>query len=84
MLGRREDDEIVLVVADTGMGIPEGEQQALFTRFFRASNAVRQAGPGTGLGLAIVSTVVDNHDGHIEVQSTEGAGTTFTIRLPAA
>ncbi|WP_433727193.1 ATP-binding protein [Actinoplanes sp. CA-051413] len=81
---RREGAEIVLVVADTGMGIPAGEQKALFTRFFRASNAVRQAVPGTGLGLAIVSTVVDNHDGRIEVESAEGAGTTFTIRLPAA
>jgi two-component system phosphate regulon sensor histidine kinase PhoR len=82
--GHREDDEIVLTVADTGMGIPEGEQKALFTRFFRASNAVRQAVPGTGLGLAIVGTVVDNHDGRIEVQSAEGTGTTVTIRLPAA
>ena len=81
---RREDDEVVVEVADTGMGIPAAEQKALFTRFFRASNAVRQAVPGTGLGLAIVGTVVDNHDGRIEVQSTEGAGTTFTIRLPAA
>jgi two-component system phosphate regulon sensor histidine kinase PhoR len=83
LLARRDGDEIVLAVADTGMGIPEAEQQALFTRFFRASNAVRQAVPGTGLGLAIVSTVVDNHDGRIEVRSAEGAGTTVTIRLPA-
>ncbi|AGZ40585.1 multi-sensor signal transduction histidine kinase [Actinoplanes friuliensis DSM 7358] len=82
LLVRREDTEVVITVADTGMGIPEGEQKALFTRFFRASNAVRQAVPGTGLGLAIVSTVVDNHGGHIEVQSTEGVGTTFTIHLP--
>jgi two-component system phosphate regulon sensor histidine kinase PhoR len=82
--GRRDGEEIVLVVADTGMGIPAGEQKALFTRFFRASNAVRQAVPGTGLGLAIVGTVVDNHAGRIEVESTEGAGTTVTIRLPAA
>jgi signal transduction histidine kinase len=80
---RREDDEIVLVVADTGMGIPEAEQKDLFTRFFRASNAVRRAVPGTGLGLAIVGTVVANHDGRIDVRSAEGAGTTVTIRLPA-
>ncbi|GAA3351631.1 hypothetical protein GCM10020358_82070 [Amorphoplanes nipponensis] len=80
----RADDAIVVTVADTGMGIPEAEQKALFTRFFRASNAVRQAVPGTGLGLAIVHTVVDNHDGRIEVRSAEGAGTIFTIRLPAA
>lgn len=84
LLARRDGDEIVLRVADTGMGIPAGEQKALFTRFFRASNAVRQAVPGTGLGLAIVGTVVDNHGGRIEVESAEGAGTTVTILFPAA
>ncbi len=81
---RREGDEMVIVVADTGMGIPASEQQALFARFFRASNAVHQAIPGTGLGLAIVRTIVDNHGGTIEVQSTEKVGTTVTVRLPAA
>jgi signal transduction histidine kinase len=84
LLARRAGDEVVLTVTDTGMGIPAGEQKALFTRFFRASNAVRQAVPGTGLGLAIVGTVVDNHGGRIVVESVEGAGTTVTIRLPAA
>jgi two-component system phosphate regulon sensor histidine kinase PhoR len=84
VLGRRQGDEVLLVVADTGMGIPAREQKALFTRFFRASNAVRRAVPGTGLGLAIVSTVVEHHGGRIEVQSTEGVGTTFTVWLPAA
>lgn len=81
--GRREGEGVVLTVADTGMGIPHGELQALFTRFFRASNAIHQAIPGTGLGLAIIRTIIDNHDGDIEVSSTEGAGTTFTVRLPA-
>ncbi|MFI7545314.1 ATP-binding protein [Actinoplanes sp. NPDC049599] len=84
LLAHRDGDDVVLAVADTGMGIPEAEQKTLFTRFFRASNAVRQAVPGTGLGLAIVSTVVENHDGRIEIRSAEGAGTTVTIRLPAA
>jgi two-component system phosphate regulon sensor histidine kinase PhoR len=76
------DGDVVLTVADTGMGIPQAEQQALFARFFRASNAVHQAIPGTGLGLAIVRTIVDNHEGQIEVSSTEGAGTAVTIRIP--
>jgi two-component system phosphate regulon sensor histidine kinase PhoR len=79
---RDGDDHVVLAVADTGMGIPEAEQQALFTRFFRASNAIHQAIPGTGLGLAIVRTIVDNHGGTIEVRSTEKVGTTVTVRLP--
>jgi two-component system phosphate regulon sensor histidine kinase PhoR len=78
----REGEELVLTVADTGMGIPEAEQQALFARFFRASNAIHQAIPGTGLGLAIVRTIVDNHGGTIEVRSTEKVGTTVTVRLP--
>ena len=79
---RRDGDEMVLVVADTGMGIPQAEQQALFARFFRASNAVHQAIPGTGLGLAIVRTIVDNHGGTIGVCSAENVGTTVTVRLP--
>ncbi|HEU0128441.1 MAG TPA: ATP-binding protein, partial [Pseudonocardiaceae bacterium] len=80
---RREGDDMVLVVADTGMGIPQAEQQALFARFFRASNAIHHAIPGTGLGLAIVRTIVDNHGGTITVRSTEKVGTTVTVRLPA-
>ncbi|MEV4639629.1 ATP-binding protein [Actinoplanes sp. NPDC049548] len=79
---RREGDEVHLSVADNGMGIPPSEQQALFARFFRASNAIHKAIPGTGLGLAIVRTIVDNHGGRIAVKSTEGAGTTVTVRLP--
>ena len=78
----RRDDETVLTVADTGIGIPAGEQQALFARFFRASNAVHHAVPGTGLGLAIVRTIVDKHGGTIVVDSAEGVGTTVTVRLP--
>jgi signal transduction histidine kinase len=79
----RQGGQVTLAIADTGMGIPDGEQQALFARFFRATNAIRQAIPGTGLGLAIVHTIVDNHEGTIEVESSEGVGTTVTVRLPA-
>jgi signal transduction histidine kinase len=78
--GTRE--RTVLVVADTGMGIPADEQQALFVRFFRATNAIRQAVPGTGLGLAIVRRIVENHGGTITVDSTENVGTTVTVSLP--
>jgi signal transduction histidine kinase len=72
----------VITVADTGIGIPARDQQQLFTRFFRASNAVQQSIPGTGLGLAIVRTIVTNHGGQITLTSHEGQGTTFTIRIP--
>jgi signal transduction histidine kinase len=79
---RVDAGEVVLMVADTGMGIPAEEQQALFVRFFRATNAIRQAVPGTGLGLAICRKIVDNHGGTIDVRSTENVGTTVTVRLP--
>jgi signal transduction histidine kinase len=79
----RHGDQVAFTVADTGMGIPEGEKQALFARFFRATNAIRHAVPGTGLGLAIVHTIVGNHGGTIEVDSTENVGTTVTVKLPA-
>jgi signal transduction histidine kinase len=72
----------VLNVADTGIGIPEADQKALFTRFFRASNAVDRSIPGTGLGLAIVRTIVANHGGDLDVRSREGDGTSVTVRIP--
>ncbi|GGQ50303.1 ATP-binding protein [Couchioplanes azureus] len=83
LVARRAGDEVLLSVSDTGMGIPSGEQQGLFSRFFRASNAVHRAIPGTGLGLAIVHKIVENHAGQISVESVEGSGTTVTVRLPA-
>ncbi|MFK4100126.1 ATP-binding protein [Streptomyces sp. NPDC019531] len=78
----REDGEVILSVSDTGIGIPEKEQEKLFQRFFRASNATDAAIPGTGLGLTIVRTIVANHGGETRVRSQEGRGTTITARLP--
>jgi two-component system phosphate regulon sensor histidine kinase PhoR len=77
-----EEALAVLTVTDSGIGIPAGDQAKLFTRFFRASNAVYQSIPGTGLGLAIVRTIVDNHNGELAVLSREGKGTTVTVRFP--
>jgi signal transduction histidine kinase len=79
-----EGDSAVLTVADTGIGIPAKEQPALFTRFFRASNAVAGAAPGTGLGMSIARTIVANHEGDISVESAEGKGTTVTVRIALA
>ncbi|HYH34859.1 MAG TPA: PAS domain S-box protein, partial [Nocardioides sp.] len=76
--------EAHLVVADTGIGIPREELDALFQKFFRASTAQDLAIPGTGLGLSIVAGIVAAHGGRIEVDSEPGAGTTFTVRLPLA
>jgi signal transduction histidine kinase len=72
----------VLRVSDTGIGVPERDQKELFTRFFRASNAVEESIPGTGLGLAIVRTIVANHRGDLDMTSLEGKGTTVTVRIP--
>ena len=78
----RAGDSAVLTVADTGIGIPEEDQGSLFTRFFRASNAVEAAIPGSGLGLSIVHTIVANHHGELSVESGVGRGTTVTVRIP--
>jgi two-component system, OmpR family, phosphate regulon sensor histidine kinase PhoR len=77
-----EGDDVVLTVQDTGMGIPEDEQESLGTPFFRASNAVRREIQGSGLGLSIVRTVVGHHHGKLELESVEGAGTKATVRIP--
>jgi signal transduction histidine kinase len=71
-----------LSVSDTGMGIPSGEQDKLFTRFFRASTAQRNAVPGVGLGLAITKAITTAHNGTLDLVSAEGEGTTFTLTLP--
>jgi signal transduction histidine kinase len=74
--------DVLLAVTDTGIGIPEEEQQELFTRFFRGASARNRAIQGTGLGLHIVAAIVGNHGGEISVQSVPDQGTTFTVRLP--
>ena len=78
----RDGATAVIRVCDTGIGIPERDRKELFSRFFRASNAVEESIPGTGLGLAIVRTIVANHHGDLEVVSLEGKGTTVTVRIP--
>lgn len=79
---RVDGEQVVVRCADEGIGIPAAEQEHLFDRFFRASNATARAIPGTGLGLVIVQGVVQQHGGSIELESTEGEGTTVTVRLP--
>ena len=76
------DDEALIEVSDTGIGIPADEQDQLFTRFFRSSLAREREIPGTGLGLSITRAVVEMHDGTLEVRSRPGLGTTFGVRLP--
>jgi len=77
---RSEGGEAVLTVRDRGIGIPEADQARLFEAFHRATNVGDT--PGTGLGLLLVKRCVELHRGSIRLQSQEGAGTTFTVRLP--
>jgi PAS domain S-box-containing protein len=79
---RSEPTEVVVSVADTGMGIAEAEQVRLFTRFFRSAEAQRRAINGSGLGLAISKSIVEAHGGWIGLSSTPGAGTTVSLGLP--
>jgi len=71
-----------LSVTDTGLGIPESDLEAVFGRFFRSAVVQEHAIQGSGLGLAIVKTIVESHEGRIDVRSAPGEGTTFTITLP--
>jgi two-component system sensor histidine kinase SenX3 len=69
-------------VADQGIGIPERDLERIFERFYRVDPARSRATGGTGLGLAIVKHVTAAHGGKVTVWSKEGAGSTFTLRLP--
>ncbi len=79
----RGGDEVVLTVADEGIGISEADVARLGTEFFRSSNPAAVAQPGTGLGLAIVSRVVARHHGRMAIRSALGEGSTFRVFLPA-
>lgn len=78
----REGGQLVLAVADTGVGIPAADRERIFERFYRTAIARRQAIQGTGLGLTITKAIVEAHHGTITVDSDEGRGSTFTVRLP--
>ncbi len=75
---------VELTVVDTGVGIPGQDLPRLTERFFRVDKARSRELGGTGLGLAIVKHIVQAHDGHLEIQSTPGHGTTVRVTLPAA
>ena len=75
------DSRLTVTVSDTGEGIPEEEQESLFTPFFR-SRKHKKSIPGTGLGLALVKRIVDAHGGTIRAESKEGEGTSFVLGFP--
>ncbi len=82
-VGVKDADGVVeIAVTDHGAGIPEGEQDRIFERFYRADQARSRRTGGTGLGLAIVKHAVQRHGGEVRLWSRPGRGSTFTIRLP--
>ena len=78
------DDAVEIAVKDQGIGIAEVDQERIFERFYRVDPARSRETGGTGLGLAIVKHIVSNHGGQVSVWSQPGAGSSFTLRLPAA
>ena len=80
--GKTEDSEVVIHFKDHGIGIPKQHLDRLFERFYRVDKARSRSLGGTGLGLAIVKHIVQAHGGRIIVESTPGAGSTFSIFVP--
>ena len=79
---RQDGSDVLITVTDTGMGIAASELDKLFSRFFRASTATRNAVPGVGLGLVITRAIVRAHGGDMGVTSEEGVGTSFSMTFP--
>jgi two-component system sensor histidine kinase SenX3 len=78
-----EKDAVEIAVIDQGVGIPARDLERIFERFYRVDRARSRLTGGTGLGLSIVRHVAVNHSGSVRVESREGEGSTFTLRLPA-
>lgn len=77
-----EDGVAEIAVTDSGIGIPESEQERIFERFYRVDPSRSRETGGTGLGLAIVKHAAYNHRGEVRIFSKVGVGSTFTLRLP--
>ena len=79
-----EDDQCVVTVADTGIGIPEAEQERIFERFYRVDAARSREAGGTGLGLSIARHIVEAHGGRLWVESAVGEGSRFHFSVPTS
>jgi signal transduction histidine kinase len=78
-----DDDDVVITITDTGSGIPEAEHELIFDKLYRGEQARRTRVSGQGLGLYVSRTLVEAMDGALTVSSRPGAGSCFTVRLPA-
>jgi signal transduction histidine kinase len=76
------DDQVLVSIRDHGIGIPESERERVFERYYRGSNTSGIS--GSGVGLSLVRSIVALHKGSISLESVEGKGSRFTLRLPAA
>ncbi len=79
---RRQGAWIEILISDTGIGIPANKLASIFDSFTQANSSTAREFGGTGLGLAVTKKLVELHSGDVQVQSEEGKGTTFTVRLP--
>jgi signal transduction histidine kinase len=75
-------ESIAIRVSDSGIGIPRGELHRIFDQFYQVDTRDARARRGTGLGLSLARGLTDLHGGRIDVESTEGAGSRFTVLLP--
>ena len=78
---KAEQNQLVIIISDTGLGIPEEERSRIFEKFYRVQSHRDQV-PGTGLGLSVVKQIIQGHGGEIDFTSEVDVGTTFTITLP--
>lgn len=78
----KKKGHVVVIIADTGIGIPEDSQSKIFAKFFRAPNAVRKETEGSGLGLSVVKSYLEEAGASIHFESEENKGTTFFIEFP--
>jgi signal transduction histidine kinase len=79
---RRELGRVLLSVSDRGIGIPRSEHRRIFEKFYRVETSLVHTTKGSGLGLALVQHITEAHGGHVELRSTPGEGSTFTLSLP--
>ena len=78
----RDEDQVILEVADTGVGIPEEDLPKVFNRFYRVDKARSRAAGGTGLGLSIVRDTVRRHGGWVTARNRNPEGSVFTVGFP--